>query len=196
MKEIWKPLRNFEGSLIASNKGNIKILERVVNTNTNAIRVLPERLLVPRKTNDKYGYVIVSFRLDKILYRLVVGRVIYETFNNIDLDTKKTILHEDGNFFNNSIENIKILTRRSILQKKVNKEGVVGVSKRKYGYTAQIEFEGTRLHLLTSKSKSDCFKIYQLAKSMFDEYDKLKSGILNQSRLNNKLIEKQMKLLP
>ena len=89
MKEIWKPLRNFEGSLIASNKGNIKILERVVNTNTNAIRVLPERLLVPRKTNDKYGYVIVSFRLDKILYRLVVGRVIYETFNNIDLDTKK-----------------------------------------------------------------------------------------------------------
>ena len=81
------------------------------------------------------------------------------------------------------------------MQKKVNKEGVVGVSKRKYGYTAQIEFEGKRLHLLTSKSKSDCYKIYQLAKSMFDEYDKLKSGILNQSRLNNKLIEKQAKLL-
>lgn len=195
-KEIWKPLRNFEDSLLVSNKGNIKILERIVNTNKNATRVLTERLLIPRKSNDKYGYVFVSFRLNKKLYRLVVGRVVYETFNDIDLDLKKTIVHKDGNKFNNSLENIKILTRRSILQKRINKEGVIGVSKRKYGYTAQIEFEGTRLHLHTSKNKSECHKIYQLAKSMFDEFDKLKAGILNESRLNNKLIEQKVKLLP
>ncbi len=125
----------------------------------------------------------------------MIARAVYETFNNIDLDNKKVVVHKDGNRLNNKLENIKIITRRAIKQIRANKTGAVGVTKHKEYYTASICFEGKRLSLHTSTIKEECHKIYQLAKAMIDEYDKLKSGILSNSRLNNKLIEKEIDLL-
>ena len=104
-------------------------------------------------------------------------------------------MHKDGNRLNNNLENIKIITRRTIKQIRANKTGAVGVTKHNDFYSASIVFEGRRLTLHTSTDKNECHKVYQLAKSMIDQYDKLKAGILNNSRLNNKLIEKQVKLL-
>lgn len=194
MKEIWKPLRNFEEYLHISNLGNVKLLEREVN-NGKGIRIIPKRILTPRVSNDKYKYSIVSFRIENKKHSLIIGRAVYETFNNIDLGNKKVVIHKDGNRSNNNLENIKIITRRTIKQVRANKTGSVGVTKHKDFYSASIVFEGRRLTLHTSTDKSECHKIYQLAKSMIDEFDKLKSGILSKSRLNNKLIEKQIKLM-
>lgn len=196
MKEIWKPLRNYEDYLHISNLGNVKLLEREV-FNGKGTRTIPERILTARVSKDKYKYVIVSFRIENKAHSLIIGRAVYETFNDIDLDIKKVVVHKDGNRFNNNLENIKIITRRTIKQIRGNKTGAVGVSKNDKGYySASTVFEGRRLTLHTSKDKNECHKIYQLAKAMINEYDKLKSGILSNSRLNNKLIEKQIKLRP
>ena len=196
MKEIWKPLRNYEEYLHISNFGNVRLLERKV-FNGKGIRTIPERILTPRVSNDKYKYGIVSFRIENKAHSLIIGRAVYETFNNIDLDIKKVVVHKDGDRLNNNLENIKIITRRTIKQIRANKTGAVGVTRHDKGYySASIVFEGRRLTLHTSIDKNECHKIYQLAKSMIDEYDKLKSGILSKSRLNNKLIEKQVKLRP
>lgn len=195
MKEIWKPLRNYEDYLHISSLGNVKMLQRKV-LNGKGTRLIPERILTPRVSNDKYKYGIISFRIENKAHSLIIGRAVYETFNNIDLDIKKVVVHKDGDRLNNNLENIKIITRRTIKQIRANKTGFIGVSKLKDCYVASIVFEGRRLTLHTSSNKSECHKIYQLAKDMIDQYDKLKAGILSSSKLNNKLIEQQIKLVP
>ncbi len=192
-KEIWRPLRNHENYLIISNFGNIKILQREVNNGTG-IRIIEERILMPRISKDKYKYSIADFSINNTRHSLIIGRAVYETFNDIDLDIKKVVVHKDGNRLNNNISNIKIITRRTIKQLRGNKTGRVGVTGNEGVYCATIVFEGRRLTLHTSECKDECHKVYQLAKTMIDEYDKLKSGILSKSRLNNKLIEKQVLL--
>lgn len=194
MIEIWKPMRNFEEYLHISNMGNVKLLKRKVPCG-KGIKVIPERMLIPIVTKDKYKYGIVSFGLEKKTHSLVIGRAVYETFNDVDLDNKKVIVHIDGDNLNNRLENIKIITRRTIKTIRANKTGVVGVKKHKDCYEATIVFEGKRFSLYSSTNKNECHKIYQLAKSMFDEFDMLKAEILNNSKLQNKLIEKEVKLI-
>lgn len=193
-KEVWLPLRNFEDYMVISNMGNIKILERYCSNN-KGVRKVAERILTPHVTKNKYKYSHVAFNLNNKKHFLVVARAVYETFNNIDLDKKKSIVHKDGNKLNNRLDNIKIISRRSIKTGE-NKTGFVGVNacSHKRSYAASIVFQGVRVHLHHSKSKEECHKIYQLAKSMIDEYDKLKAGILSNSRLNHKLVEQKIKL--
>lgn len=190
VKEIWKPVRKYEGYLEVSNYGNIKMLQRTVS-NGRSFRILKERILQVMPSSDKYGYAVVSFAIEGKNNTLVVARVVYEAFNGIDLDIKKVVVHKDGNKMNNRIENIKVMTRRNVRQVKLSKTGFVGVreSTSKDGYySSVIQFEGKEINLHNSTSIEECHKIYQLAKAMIDEYDKLKAGILSNSRLNNKLI--------
>ena len=189
--EIWKPLRGYDGYLEISNFGNVKLLKRIVSNGTS-FRTINEKIIAAKASKDKYGYAIVQFTLNNKKHALVVGRAVYESFNNIELDVKKVIVNKDGNRLNNKLDNLKIITRRSIKQIRANKTGRVGVSKHDGFYSASIVFEGRRLTLHTSTKKEECHKIYQLAKSMIDEYDKLKAGILSKSRLNNKLIEQKV----
>jgi hypothetical protein len=189
--EIWKPLRGYDGYLEISNFGNVKLLKRIVSNGTS-FRTINEKIIPAKASKDKYGYAIIQFTLNNKKHALVVGRAVYESFNNIELDVKKVIVNKDGNRLNNKLDNLKIITRRSIKQIRANKTGRVGVSKHDGFYSASIVFEGRRLTLHTSTKKEECHKIYQLAKSMIDEYDKLKAGILSKSRLNNKLIEQKV----
>ena len=192
--EIWKPVRGYEGYLEVSNYGNVKMLQRSVSNGVST-RILKERMLPVRKTSDRYGYAIVGFSIENKTASLVVGRIVYEAFNNVDLDIKKVVVHRDGDKMNNRLDNIKVMTRRNIRQVKVSKSGFVGVregTRSKGVYSASIVFEGKTITLHYSESKEECHKIYQLAKAMIDEYDKLKAGILSNSRLNNKLIVKSL----
>jgi hypothetical protein len=87
------------------------------------------------------------------------------------------------------------MTRRNVRQTRLNKSGFVGVTEHTSNegcYSAKIVFEGKSLNIHTSNDKEECHKIYQLAKAMIDEYDKLKAGILSNSRLNNKIIVKSL----
>jgi hypothetical protein len=191
--EIWMPVKGFEGYLEVSNYGNIKALERDVVAGTG-VKTLHEYILKPRLSSGLIKYPVVTYSIDKKQNMLSIGRVVYEAFNNITIDSRKqVVIRKDGNVFNNRLDNIKIITRRNVRGGRSNKSGYVGVNKQHNGaYMASIKFEGKAINLHYSTDKYECHKIYQLAKAMIDEYDKLKAGILSNSRLNNKLIVKSL----
>ena len=47
-KEIWKPVRNYEGLYEVSNLGRVRSLERTVWDNRGYYRTVPERILKPQ----------------------------------------------------------------------------------------------------------------------------------------------------
>jgi hypothetical protein len=193
--EVWKPVRNYDGYLEVSNFGNIKVLERLVDSGVGG-RMIPERILPVRiKKSGKNTYGRVDFTLDNKAVTLTVAKIVYEVFNDIYLDTKKVVTHKDGNKLNNRLENLCVITRRNTCCPIAGESGYIGVKidrRNKNRYSSIIHFEGRQIYLHSSENKEECHKIYQLAKAMFDEYDKLKAGILSNSRLNNKIIVKSL----
>jgi len=192
--EIWKPIKGFEGYYEVSNMGNVKRLSRLVDGSHKPV-LLKEMLLKPRLMKLKGGgdFVGIHLMINKKSVGLTVSRVVYSAFNNIELNLSLVVVNKDGNKMNNKLDNLKIITRRNVGQNKPTKSGIIGVRKQDGGlYMAKIVFCGKELLLHSSESKADCRKIYQLAKAMIDEYDKLKAGILSNSRLNNKLIVKSL----
>jgi hypothetical protein len=190
--EVWKPVRNYEGYLEVSNYGNIKVLERLVDSGVGG-RMIQERILPVRiKKSGKNTYGRVDFTLDNKSVTLTVAKIVYEVFNDIYLDTKKVVTHKDGNKLNNRLENLCVITRRNTCCPIAGESGYIGVKAKGNGYSSIIHFEGRQIYLHTSKNKEECRKVYQLAKAMIDEYDKLKAGILSNSRLNNKIIVKSL----
>lgn len=193
-QEIWKPVRGYEEYLEVSNLGNVKLLERVANSVSGG-RVIPERILPVRISKaGKYEYPRLDITLDNKSISITVSKVVYEAFNNIRLDTKKVVAHKDGNRLNNRIDNLCVLTRRNVRSSATGKSGYVGVHSKnnRKRYESVIHFEGRQICIHTSEDKEECRKVYELAKAMIDEYDKLKAGILSNSRLNNKLIVKSL----
>ena len=76
-----------------------------------------------------------------------------------------------------------------------NKLGITGVSKvDKYQYSAQITFSGKQFFLHASKNKGECHKIYQLAKAMFEEYDRKRTEIIS-NYASNRLINKSVSVI-
>jgi hypothetical protein len=194
MEEIWKPLRGFEDYAKVSNKGNVLVFGRWVNNNFGQ-RFMPEKLLTQHKTRGKYVYRFVTLHIDNKKHSLFTARIVYETFNEISLNRKFCVVHKDGNIDNCNLDNIKIITRRDKQNLVQNKTGYNGVYKASNGgYSAQIVFEGKRLTVHSSISKQECMKIYQLAKSLINNYEKDKIKILENSKLNNKIIQKQNKI--
>ena len=194
--EIWKPVKGYEDYLQVSNFGNIKQLERKVSFGVNNYRKVPEKILpVKLSKENKIGKrsSCVFICIDGKRAGLTPGRIVYQAFNDIDLDIKKTIAYKDGNTLNNRLDNLKIITRRDVLSQAQNKNGFRGVRKEKDSYIASIVFEKRRIVVHISESKEECHKIYQLATDMINQYDKKKIEILNKSKLKNKIIIAKVK---
>jgi hypothetical protein len=196
--EIWKPVRGYEQYIEVSNFGNMKQLERIASCGINNYRKIPEKLLTVRltkKNKSGAGSSIVFICIDKKRIALTVGRIVYQEFNNIELGSKMTITHKDGNALNNSLENLKVLTRRDVISNNQNKNGFKGIRKdnNNNNYVASIIFEKRRIVVHISDSKEECHKIYQLATDTINQYDKKKIEILNKSKLKNKIIIAKVK---
>lgn len=191
--EVWKPIKGFEGQYEVSNMGNVKRLSGLVD-GRYGVRMLDEMIMKPRVAKLKGGGDLVGVFLmkNKKTIGLTLSRVVYSTFNNIELNLSLVVVNKDGNRMNNRLDNLKIITRRNVYQNKKTSSGITGVKKYEGLYRATTVFCGKDLLLHASESKEECHKIYQLAKAMIDEYDKLKAGILSNSRLNNKLIVKSL----
>lgn len=188
--EIWKPIRGFEDYAKVSNKGNVLVFGRWVN-NGKGQKFMAEKLLTQHITSGKYKYRFVTLHIDNKKHSLFTARIVYESFNDLSLNSKFCIVHKDGNSDNCSLNNIKVITRRDKQNLVQNQTGYNGVYPRKNGgFSSSILFEGKRLTVHSSHSKEECMKIYQLAKSLINEYEKEKIKILHNSKLNNKVIQK------
>ena len=98
-KEIWNPVKDFEGLYEVSNLGNIKSL---INRDGNGDKVLKS---IPQKT----GYVIVTLCKDKVQTVLLIHRIVGLSLIP-NPENKPCINHIDGIKTNNEVENLEWVT--------------------------------------------------------------------------------------
>ncbi len=105
MKEIWKDIPEYEGLYQASNLGNIKVLNRIVNSGIkNNKTVIRKGKLLKQRINQ--GYYEVALSKDNKKRFLKVHRLIAITFIP-NLNNLPSINHKDENKLNNRVDNLE-----------------------------------------------------------------------------------------
>lgn len=121
MKEVWKPIKNYEGLYEVSNLGRIKSLARKVNDYRGKnTRTLPSKIMNNVDNGNGYEYVTLvknKKRKNYYIHRLVAFTFLpnpnnYEYVNHLDYNTKNNIVSNlelctQKNNVNYSIENMK-----------------------------------------------------------------------------------------
>lgn len=108
MKEIWKDIPDYEGLYQASNLGNVKVLDRVVNSGIkNNKTVIRKGKLLKKRINQGYYEVALSKNNKKRF--LKVHRLIAITFIP-NLNNLPSVNHKDENKLNNNVNNLEWCT--------------------------------------------------------------------------------------
>ena len=113
MKEIWKPIKGYEGLYEVSNLGNIKSLSRKINDyrGKNA-RTIGEKIL---KQGIRNTYYIVQLHKEGIRKSHQVHRLVAEAFIP-NLENKEIINHLDYNRLNNVVSNLEWCNQKENVQ--------------------------------------------------------------------------------
>ena len=130
MKEIWKPVKDFEKVYMISNFGNIKRLEKIIirknpkNKNTLIKYTYKEKLLSLKNDKDGYKFIILCDNGRRKVSR--IHRLVAEAF--LDNPNNYPIInHKDENKSNNHIDNLEWCTikyntnyKNSILKRSIS----------------------------------------------------------------------------
>lgn len=106
MKEIWKDIKWYEGQYIVSNLGNVRSLDRYVNT-YHGPRICLGQPLKQYIGHDGYLHVALSKR--KKHKRIMAHRLVAEAFIP-NPDNKPQVNHIDGDKQNNCVDNLEWCT--------------------------------------------------------------------------------------
>lgn len=104
MKEIWKPIQNFEGLYEVSNLGNVRSLNRIIETSTGPRRYLGQTIY-PESIKDK-GYLQVTLAKAGKNTRRKIHQLVLEAFVG-SRPPGYDGCHNDGNMFNNVVTNLR-----------------------------------------------------------------------------------------
>ena len=108
IKEIWKPIKGYEGLYEISSLGRVKSLERYV-ANNGGKYLIKERILKP--TKNQYGYLYVVISKNNINKHKLIHRLVAETFIS-NKHSKRTINHINGIKTDNTLENLEWCTHK------------------------------------------------------------------------------------
>ena len=108
LKEIWKPIKGYEGYYEVSNLGNVRSIDRAIYDN-NCLRVFKGKLLKPTLHNGKQSYYYVSLSKFSHSKKIFIHRLVAETFISNPLN-KPQVNHIDGNVHNNIVNNLEFVT--------------------------------------------------------------------------------------
>lgn len=110
-KEIWLPIKEFEGYYEVSNLGRIKSLKRVktkVNKFGTKIPILiNEKIIVG---TDKYKHKCINLINETQKLKTSIHREVYKAFIG-DIPKKYVINHINGNKCDNNINNLECVTQ-------------------------------------------------------------------------------------
>lgn len=101
-----------KGAYQVSNNGRVRQNDRIASDGRHIKgRILKFFIVKPR------GYLGVALRIDGVTVKFLVHRLVYCTFNNVDIYTNLDIDHFDNDPTNNFLENLSLMTRSENLQK-------------------------------------------------------------------------------
>ena len=89
-REIWKPIKDYEGLYEVSNMGKIKRLSKTIIDYKERERIFEEKIMKPFKSNS--GYLMIDLTKNKIRRRFLVHRLVAEAFL-LNLENKPDIYH-------------------------------------------------------------------------------------------------------
>lgn len=108
MKEVWKPIKEFEGKYEVSNFGKVRSIDRLVK-GTNG-KVQRRKGMTKTQKHDKDGYLVVNLYTPKGNRPKKVHRLVANAFID-NPNNKPEINHIDGNKENNHANNLEWTTR-------------------------------------------------------------------------------------
>lgn len=105
-KEIWRPIKNYEGLYEISSWGNVKSLPKKVKVGikNNNFAIKKEKIL--KQTHRKDGYRRIALSHNKSTKNYYVHRLVAEAFID-NPNNYKYINHKDENKSNNNIDNLE-----------------------------------------------------------------------------------------
>lgn len=106
MKEIWKPIKDFEGLYEVSTLGNVRSIDRTIKSwnGHKDIDVLFKGKIL--KQHITRGYMAVGLCKNGKMQNIQVHRLVAKTFIP-NLNNKPQVNHIDGNKHNNKVENLE-----------------------------------------------------------------------------------------
>ena len=106
MKEIWKPIKNYEGYYEISNLGRVKSLDRFVKQKDHFIH---RQECIKQSRIDSNGYYVVTLCKDRKSVSTYIHRLLAEAFIP-NPDNKPCIDHINTITTDNSLENLRWVT--------------------------------------------------------------------------------------
>ena len=120
-EEIWKPVEGFEGLYEVSSLGRIRSLSRYVKAKDGRKpRLYEGRMLKPFSNKKGYLYIILCDNNGNHK-RDAIHRLVAKAFIPNDVKERYDIDHKDSNRANNSVENLRWVTRKENCQNPITK---------------------------------------------------------------------------
>jgi hypothetical protein len=110
-KEIWKPVKGYEGLYEVSSFGRVKSLKRIVERSDGIKRTISERI---RKASiNNHGYLKLNLNNQGIGKTKKIHQLVAESFlNHIPCGHNLVVNHINFNRKDNRVENLEIVTNR------------------------------------------------------------------------------------
>lgn len=121
MKEVWKPIKHYEGIYEVSNLGRVKRLDcEVMQYNPQLDKKIPVKYPVKYlKFEDARGYSRVTLSKDNVQERFQVHRLVAEAFIP-NPENKPCVNHKDFQRKNNRVTNLEWVTHLENEHHKLN----------------------------------------------------------------------------